>query len=57
VGFGGYSVYSAGIDNVFTRPHFGRNAQFGLVYPQEDPTQAPIIVDPVYVDGTPASVT
>jgi hypothetical protein len=57
VGFGGYSLYSAGTDNVFVRPHFGRNAEFGLVYPGEDPLQAPIIIDPVYIDGAPASVT
>lgn len=53
VGFGGYAIYSEGPDNVFVRPRFDRNSEFGLLYP--DSTYKPTISDARYLDGTPAS--
>jgi hypothetical protein len=53
MGYGGYALYSSGPNNRFIRPKFGRDSQFGLVYPNAADDPAPIIVDPTYSDGEP----
>ena len=52
IGYGGYSLYSTGPNNVFLRPRFGPNAQFGHVYPAA--MVMPTIIDPMNTDGSPA---
>jgi hypothetical protein len=50
-GYGGYSIYSEGPNNVFIRPHFGKNAPFGRLYPNS--VQKAIIYDPRDLVGNP----
>lgn len=52
LGCGGYSIYSEGPNNVFIRPRFARNRQFGIVYPNS--VQKATLIDPRYLDGSPA---
>lgn len=52
LGHGGYAIYSQGPDNVFIRPRFARNSEFGLLYPTEG-EPPPAIIEPSFVDGEP----
>jgi len=52
VGYGGYAIYSEGQNNVFLRPKFARNYQWGILFPTA--RFKATIIDPKHLDGTPA---
>jgi hypothetical protein len=51
IGYGGYSIYSEGPNNVFVRPRFAHHFQWGILYPAG--SIKPTLIDPRYTDGTP----